>query len=312
MLLTVTSNPTIDRTLYVPKLVVGTVHRTTAVHLAAGGKGLNVSRVARVLGCQALATGPLAGRAGQIVADLALQEGLLADWYWLSAGETRTCLVINHDTGDATVINEQGPAVSPEGWAGFAAHIKRLARQAKAVAFSGSLPLGVDPAALGKSAREAVTAGCTVYVDTSGPALAALLIEPQGACIKVNQAELATEMGLNVEERNSERLVEAGQQVLGRGAAQVVITLGSRGALAVTPMGVWQAIAPVIEVVSTVGSGDSMLAGLAVARLRGKPFDQALAFGVACGSANALSDLPGRFEIGQVERLLGQTQIVRL
>lgn len=304
MLLTVTSNPTIDRTLHVSEMTVGAVHRADDVHLAAGGKGLNISRVARTLGHEVLATGPLAGRAGQIVADLALAEGLAADWYWLSQGETRTCLLINHNSGDATVINEQGPTVSDEDWAGFAAHVAALAQRAAAVTFAGSVPIGVNPYALGELACSLVSANRAVYVDTSGAALAALLVQPQGLCIKVNQAELATALRLDLTKQPTDRLVEAGQMLLNQGAALVVVTLGRDGAIAIAPSGVWQAKPPSIDVISTVGSGDSLLAGLAIARLEEKAVAESLAFGVACGSANALSDLPGRFERSQVETLL--------
>ena len=147
MLLTITPNPPLDRTLHVPRMTVGTVHRASQVHLAAGGKGLNVSRVARLLDCPALATGPLGGRAGQLFAELADDEDFLADWYWLKTGETRTCLLINHEASDATVINEPGPTVSPEDWGGLASHVGRLARPVQAVAFSGSLPPGVAASA---------------------------------------------------------------------------------------------------------------------------------------------------------------------
>jgi 1-phosphofructokinase family hexose kinase len=311
MLLTVTSNPTIDRTLYVPHLTVGAVHRTTGVYLAAGGKGLNVTRAARVLGCDVRATGPLAGRAGQIVADLALAEGLAADWYWLSEGETRTCSLINHDQGDTTVINEQGPVISTADWNAFAGHVQQLAQKANAVAFSGSLPLGVDPAALAALAGGVAADGLTVYVDTSGPPLTAVLAHPQGICIKVNQWELAAGMGLEIKDDSGMWVVEVGRRLVQKGATLVVVTLGSRGALAVAPDQIWQARIPPIQIVSTVGSGDSMLAGLATACLRGEGLDAALALGVACGAANALSDLPGRFELNQVETLLKRIELIK-
>jgi 1-phosphofructokinase family hexose kinase len=312
MLLTVTPNPTIDRTLYLPQMTIGQVHRATKVHLAAGGKGLNVSRAAHTLGCEVLTTGPLAGRAGQIVAELAKVEDLSADWHWLQTRETRTCLLINHETGDATVINEPGPTLSAKEWSGFAAHIKQLAQKVQAVTFAGSVPPGVAPAALGALARSLISVERAVYVDTSGTALAAVLTQPDGLRIKVNQFELAT--GLNIELGSDpiERLVEAGQLLLARGAVLVVITLGSEGALAIAPEGAWQASSAPIAVSSTVGSGDSMLAGLAVARLKGQLIDTALAFGVACGSANALSDLPGHFKPRQVKILLAKTKIKRV
>lgn len=309
MLLTVTSNPTIDRTLHVSHLSVGEVHRASAVHLAAGGKGLNVTRAARTLGCPVLATGPLAGHAGRLMADLAVAEGIPAEWYWLPSGETRTCLLINHDAHDTTVINEPGEPVTAGVWAGFADHVQTLAAQAQAVAFSGSLPPGVKPTALCELARVVVAPERAVYLDSSGTALEAALAQPTGLVIKINRAELAAGLGVSDYDFSLEKVLAAGQILLERGAALVVITAGGEGALAITPEGCWQAQAPQINVVSTVGSGDSMLAGLAIARLRGKEVAEALAYGVACGTANALTTLPGRFEQGMVETFLIQIKV---
>jgi fructose-1-phosphate kinase PfkB-like protein len=107
-------------------------------------------------------------------------------------------------------------------------------------------------------------------------------------------------------------LVKAGRQLLRAGAALVVVTLGSQGALAVAAAQAWHAGIPPIQTISTVGSGDSFLAGLAVAQLRGEQAPAALAFGVACGSANAMSSLPARFELSQVEILLQQVELTEL
>ncbi len=312
MLLAVAPNPTLDRILYVPRMVVGDVHRATKVHLTAGSKGVNIGRVTRMLGDEVLVTGPLAGQTGQIFANLALAEGLPTDWYWLNAGETRTCLLINHDTGDATVINEPGPTVSLADWAGLVTHVKRLAQKARAVALAGSSPPGLEPQSLGRLARVLVASERAIYVDTSGAALTAILAQPEGLCIKVNQLELVAGLGLALGNQAIDRLVEAGQMLLDRRAALVVVTLGSQGALAITPTGAWQASTPPVELVSTVGSGDSLLAGLIVARLAGQSLEAALAFGVACGSANAMTDLPGRFERNQVEMLLKRVSVTRL
>jgi 1-phosphofructokinase family hexose kinase len=260
-----------------------------------------------------MATGPLAGHAGRIVADLAVAEGLRTDWHWLAQGETRTCTLINHDGGDTTVINEQGPTLSAGDWAGFAAHVQQIAQNAKAVAFAGSVPLGVAPAALGELARSLAASQRTVYVDTSVAALAAVLAQPQGVCLKVNRGELAGGLGLDSDGISLTKLIQEAQRLITQGAALVVVSLGGEGALMVTAEGqVWQAMAPSLKVVSTVGSGDSMLAGLVVARLRGSSWPEALAFSVACGSANVLSTLPGRFERGQVEGLLGQVGVTQL
>ncbi len=312
MLLTVAPNPSIDRTLYIPRLATGAVHRATAVRTTVGGKGLNVARAARILGGEVLATGPLAGHTGRLLADLAAAEGMNADWYWLKSGEIRICLLINHETGDATVINEPGEPPSGVDWAGFAAHVERLAGRARAVVLAGSLPPGINPAALSELARAVAAGKREIYLDTSGAALATALAQPTGLVIKINRAELTAGLNLSGQDFSIEKVVQAGQTLLARGAAQVVVTLGGEGALAITPGECWQANAPPVDVISTVGSGDSMLAGLAVARLEGRSIEAALAFGVACGAANAATHLPGQFERGMVEALLKLVEVNRL
>lgn len=312
MLLAVGPNPTIDRTLHVAELRMGAVHRATKVELAAGGKGPNVTRVGHILGYPTLATGPLGGHTGRLHAELMTRDGLPADWYWLDGVETRSTSLLNHPSGDATVINEPGPTITPADWDGLARHVTHLAREARAVAFCGSVLPGVPDEALGELARSLVTEQRAVYVDSSGAALAAVLARPDGLCIKVNRAELAAGLGLEPDLLSNQRLLEAGQMLLARGAAWVVVTLGSAGAVAITPDGGWLAAAPEVQVVSTVGSGDSLLAGLAIARLTGREPQAALAFGVACGAANATTSLPGRFERQTVEILLDQVRLTRL
>lgn len=306
MLLVVTPNPAIDRTLHVPQLRGGELARAASVHLAAGGKGMNLCRVARMLGVDVTATGPLAGYTGQIVRDLARAEGIAADWFWLESGQTRTCLLVNHDDRDSTIINEIGPVVSAGEWRGLAAHLHRLAERAQAVAFAGSVPPGVSPAELAALARRLAAAGHPVYLDTSGDTLAAALARPDGLSIKINRDELAE--GLGVELDNRRQVVEAGQMLVSRGAALVVVTLGGRGALAVAAEGCWYAAAPQVKVVSTVGSGDALLAGLLAARLEGQSLAGALAWGVACGAANAATPLAGRFEPTAARTLLRQVR----
>jgi 1-phosphofructokinase family hexose kinase len=309
MLLTITPNPTIDRTLHVPQLSAGLVHRATLVQSGAGGKGLNAARAARTLGCEVLATGPLSGHMGRLMADLAITEGLPAAWHWLESGETRTCMLITHDSGDATVINEPGEAISDEAWAGFAVHVERLAGQARAVAFCGSLIPGVEPAALSALARSLVTSERTVYLDTSAVALTAALAQPTGLCLKVNRVELAGGMLRAVDSFSTEQVIEVGQELLARGAALVVVTLGGEGALAMAHEACWQVSAPRVEVVNSAGSGDSFLAGLAVARLQGQNLETALRVAVACGAANATTPMPGRFEREMFEALLKEVKV---
>jgi fructose-1-phosphate kinase PfkB-like protein len=100
--------------------------------------------------------------------------------------------------------------------------------------------------------------------------------------------------------------------LLSRGAVKVVVSLGSEGAVVIAPEGCWRANSPSVNVVSTVGSGDSMLAGFVVALLNGELVENALKQGVACGAANAMSHLPGRFEYEAVEKLLAQVEVTKV
>lgn len=303
MLLAITPNPTIDRILHVPQLQIGQVHRATETFMSAGGKGLNVARTAQTLGLEVLCTGPLAGHTGRSLAELAAAEGLQTDWYWLPAGETRNCLLINHDRGDTSVINEPGWPMGASDWEGFERHLSKLAEPASAVSFSGSLPLGIPGESFAQIARSTVSSSRPVYVDTSGAALDAVLKNPSGLCIKINQGELAHSQG-QPKGMSSREIFDTAHELLEKNAKLVVVTLGAEGAAAFSRSEAWVAKAPSIETVSTVGSGDALLAGLIVGLISGKGMKDALALAVACGTANTQTSLPGRIDREAVHLLM--------
>ena len=311
-LLTVTCNPSLDRILHIPHLTISTIHRTATVESLPSGKGLNVSRAALPLGVPVTSTGILGGRIGQLLADLAEIHGLNGNWYWLEQAETRICTLVNHDGVDSTVLNEDGPQISTADWDGFCTHVQTLAQSAGLVVFSGSVPPGLHADALPSLARSLAAGGLPVIVDTSNAPLTAALENPDGLCIKINQFELALGLALQFETGAVDAIATAAGVLLERGAAQVIITLGADGALLISPEGCWRAAAPPVEMVSSVGSGDSLTAGLATAWLRGDTLPDALAMGVACGSANALTALPGKIDPRQVEVLRRQVQVQAL
>ena len=310
MILVVAANPSIDRSRPVPVLRVGQVHRPTRVFLGAGGKGLNVARAARVLGLGARVTGCLAGHTGALVADLAREEGLDARWHLLPLGETRTCVLLNHDQGDSTVLNEPGPHLDPADWLAFHRLVEELAGGVRAVVLAGSVPPSVDPEAYAALCRALVRRVGRVYVDTPGPPLAALVRNPVGLAIKVNRAELAEALGQPLEEPG--RLVAALRALLGAGAAMVGVTLGAQGAVVATADGAWRGTSLAGPLVSSVGSGDSFLAGLVAAEVAGLPLTEGLRLACACGAANAETPLPGRFEADRVAALRAGATVERL
>src|SRR5262249_14465472 len=286
MLLCFTPNPAIDRVLLAPGFRHAESVRVAETREAAGGKGLNVARVARALGLRARVCGPLAGANGRRIAALAQAEGFDARWSWLPGGESRICmLVIDQDAPDTLVINERGPHMSADDWQSLARLIAMEAAQASALAISGSLPPGVAAGQLTALLRE-LSSHRQIYLDTSGAALAEALDLPL-ALLKINAEELGEALGEPIDSPAAAHA--AARRVQARGPAAVIVTLGRAGAVAVGEQGAWMARAPEVAAISAVGSGDAMLAGVAAALPERRGLAEGLRLGVACGAANTLT-----------------------
>ncbi|MEO7912129.1 MAG: hexose kinase [Roseiflexaceae bacterium] len=309
MLLCFTPNPAIDRVLLAPGFRHAESVRVAGVRESAGGKGLNVARVARTLGLPARVCGPLAGTNGRRIAALAADEGFDARWHWLASGESRICmLVIDQDAPDTLVINERGPATSVADWDALARLVTAEAANVSAVAISGSLPPGVDASQLTALLRE-LAGHSTIYLDTSGAALADALGLPL-ALLKVNAGELGEALGTPITTLGEAHA--AAVHVQARGPAAVIVTLGSAGAVAVDTTSAWLACSPTITAISAVGSGDAMLAGVAAALAERRGLAEALRLGVACGAANTLTLGAGILRPDHLTRLCASTTLVEL
>jgi 1-phosphofructokinase family hexose kinase len=309
MILCLTLNPAIDRTLVVSRLRPGEVHRTARVVVAAGGKGLNVARAIRVLGGEPLCMGFLGGHSGRLLAELAGREGLRGAWTWIE-GETRTCaIVLDEASHEATVFNEQGPAVPAGDWPRLMAAVLRESEEKDIVCASGSLPPGSPPELFAELLTPLARAGKQVWVDTGGSALKAA-IGVGGINVKVNGDEAGAV--LNGEPATTVNLaVAAARELNRRGAGNVVITLGSLGAVMASGSESFHAQPPTIEVTSAVGSGDSFLGGLMNGLAGGATMVEALKAGTAAGAANALAVGGGRFAVEDFNRILAATTCSR-
>ena len=309
MLLCFTPNPAIDRVLLAPGFRHAESVRVAEARESAGGKGLNVARVARALGLPAIVCGPLAGANGRRIAALAVAEGFDARWFWLADGESRICmLVIDQGAPDTLVINERGPTTSAADWDALARLVTTEAAQASAVAVSGSLPPGVAAGKLAALLRE-LSGHSTVYLDTSGAALTDALDLPL-ALLKVNAEELGAALGTQIATPAQARA--AAVHVQARGPAAVIVSLGQAGAVAVDTSGAWLARPPEIAAISAVGSGDAMLAGVAAALAEQSGLAEALRLGVACGAANTLTVGAGIVRTDDVTRLRATTTLVEV
>ncbi len=305
MILCLTPNPAIDRTIFLPGLVVGNVQRAEKVIVAAGGKGLNVARAIRTLGGKPLCMGFTGGHTGRLLADLAQNEGLNACWTWTEA-ETRTCTIYVTPRGDATVINEPGLPVSTLDWERLREDLCSSVSSNDLVCISGSLPPQFSVDNWRKLLCVLVDTSRHVWVDTSGIALDTVLNHP-GVCIKVNGNEIGASLGFEVNDVSS---AKRALYMLGeRGITAAVITLGAAGALLAAAEGKWHAQGPRVRVVSTVGSGDSFLGGLVNALEDGSNWPQALCNAVAAGTANALSAGSGQFTLQEFNSIKEQIQI---
>ena len=305
MIICITPNPAVDRTLILPYLIPGEVHRAERVIIAAGGKGLNVARSIRTLGSDPLCMGFVGGHAGHLLSELAEAEGLKSSWTRVSA-ETRSCVILIASNDDATVINEPGAPVTPSDWQQFQMDVSQYISKASMVCLSGSLPPNSSPNDFRRLMEILVQSGKPVWVDTSGAALDAALVQP-GVCIKVNYEEISKSLGFEVIEEAS--VARALTILVQRGITACVITLGAEGAFLGTKEERWHAQGPPVRVVSTVGSGDSFLGGLVSALDRGSDWDEALGDAVAAGTANTLSAGGGRFSTQEFQDIRKQIQI---
>jgi 1-phosphofructokinase family hexose kinase len=303
MILCLSPNPAIDRTLVVESLVPGRVHRASEVQVWPDGKGVNVARAARLLGTPSVCAGFLGGETGKRMAQMVEAEGIAAHWTWIE-GETRTNIIVVDHKGEATVINERGPQVTADDWARLHDDVVNRARGAAVVCVSGSLPPGTEIDAYIGLLQSLYLLGRSVWVDVSGEPLAGALAV-SGINIKINNDEAATIF--NREITTPEAALVAAQQLLDYGAPMVALTLGKQGAALATKGGTYWARPPKVNTRSSVGSGDTFLAGLVTSLEESLEPKEALRRAVAAGAANAIMLGSGRFDPAAFEQILALT-----
>ncbi|MCC3653420.1 1-phosphofructokinase [Streptomyces sp. S07_1.15] len=284
MILTITPNPSLDRTYEVPTLVRGAVLRATADRMDPGGKGVNVSRAIAAAGGRTVAVMPLGGPAGAVVADLLRNEGIPVAGVPV-LGPTRSNISVVESDSTLTKINAAGPELSAVEAEALLEKVREYAAGASWIACCGSLPRGLPLSWYAELVDRAHRAGTRIALDTSGPALtAALGARPD--VVKPNAAELAEAVGrplLSVGDA-----VEAARELRDRGARAVLASLGADGQLLVDGSGARYGSARVTTVRSNVGAGDASLAGFLGAGGEGPA---ALAAALAHGAAAV--GLPG-------------------
>jgi 1-phosphofructokinase family hexose kinase len=312
MIVTVTLNAAVDRTLTVPNFQRGQRHRASAGVTLAGGKGINVARALKALGVPVVATGLVGGATGSRIVEELTQEAILNDFVHIE-GESRTSTAVVDPTGGTyTEINEWGPAVKPEELEMLLEKLRYLTQDAEFVVFAGSLPRDVDPAFYAEAARELTRRHVPTVLDTEGEPLR-LAVEAEPFLVSPNQAEAEALVGQEFHDDEDFRLALDG--IADMGARNVLITT-EQGALALLredrETRRLRADAPRVDPVSTVGSGDALLAAFLAARHAGRSNEESLRAAVAAGAASTLEVGAGRFDPRQAGRLQAGVAVAEL
>jgi len=299
MIVTVTPNPSIDRTVSLgATLTRGAVHRVTSATSEPGGKGVNVARALALAGLDALAVLPTSDDDPMVAA---LRAAGVTFRSVPVGGVVRTNLAITEADGTTTKLNEPGAPLDADALDALTRAVLAHAETASWIVLSGSLPPGVPDDWYADVVSRLASAPCQVAVDTSErplDALAAAFGTAAPDLIKPNAEELAGLVGASPGDLESAAaqgdpapVILAANQLIERGAKTILVTLGAAGAVLVDPTGSWMAAPPPITPRSTVGAGDSSLAGYVRAAVGGAEPPRRLQMAVAYGSAAAA--LPG-------------------
>lgn len=300
MILTITMNPAIDCRYSVKHFDRDTVNRCQDYGKTAGGKGINVARVLKHAGEEALATGFIGGPNGHYFKELLGQDQVEGDFVSIQ-GNTRLCLAILDEAGGQTELLESGPEIQAQEIADFDKKYDDYLEHVGLVCISGSLASGLPVDYYQSLCQRAKAKGIPLILDTSGEALKEGL-KGSPYMIKPNKDELAMFFGKRFE--TSQEMIIACQQLIADYDIQLVgLSLGAEGALIISKDRVYKGLAPCVEVVNPVGSGDSMVAGFARGLVHGDQIEDILRWGIAFGTANAMEVETGRIDWNRAKML---------
>jgi 1-phosphofructokinase family hexose kinase len=312
VIVTVTLNAAVDRTLTVPNFQFGHRHRASNSLTGAGGKGINVARALKRLETPVVATGLAGGRTGdRIVEDLGL-EGILSDFVRISDESRTSIAVVDPTAGALTEVYEWGPAVRPDELHMLTDKLHYLSRVASFIVFSGSLPRDVEDDFYAEAVRDLSRRGVQCVIDSEGEPLRHA-VDAEPFLVSPNQREAESLVGQ--EFSDDDDFLMALDAIADLGARNVLITQQT------SCFGLFRedrtlrrfrASIERLDPVASVGAGDVLLAGFLAARFNAQPFDQALRQGVGCAAASVVELGPGRFDPREAARLAAIVELEEL
>ena len=311
MIVTVTLNAALDRTVTVPNFQVGNRSRATSSLRQPGGKGVNVARALKRMNQPVIATGLAGGRVGTYIIEELTSEGILNDFVRIKAESRTSTAVIDSTNGQQSEINELGPEVQPAELEVLIDKVRYLSRGADVFVLAGSLPPGVPSDFYAALLRELRGAGLVSALDAHGPELrAGLAGEPD--VVSPNEREAEEIVG---HEFHDEDDLASGVRALAEMGPRAALIHRSDGCVAAFESNgrkggrVLRGRLSLPEVVSTVGSGDAFLAGFVCGVYRKRDPEDTLALAIACGAANTQRLGAGNLDPADVEAYMRQVEI---
>jgi len=312
MIITVTLNAAMDKTLAVPNFQLGRRHRAIEQTSMAGGKGVNVARALKALGQPVIATGVAGGPTGTRIIEQLTEEAILNDFVRIRAESRTSTAVVDDTTGEQTEINEHGPLVAEAELELFRDKLLYLAKGADVCVFAGSLPRGVPDSLYADLVTELKGMDVTTVLDAEGEPMR---LATRSAPTMVSPNELEAEELVGHEFADDDDRLRGLQGIVDLGPREAAMTLPSGCLGLVGDEGdrhLYRVTLEPRETRSTVGSGDAFLAGYVAARYTGSPPEECLRFGVACGAESTQHFGAGVVNPREVERLMSEVEVEEL
>lgn len=309
MITVLSLSPAVDKVYIVENFSAGGLYRVKNGLKSPGGKGINVARVARMLGTRVNVLGFKAGATGQWLEESLIKTG--ANTHFIEVGgESRTNNnIIDRVNNTETEILEEGPTISPDDWERFYVEFRKSIRESQLLVCSGGLPKGLDSGTYAELIKEAKTSNIKTLLDASGEVLKAG-IESQPYIIKPNLRELSAYF--NAKFNSDSDIAVACRKIIEKGVKAVVTSLGGEGAILVTENQVLKAYPCKAEVINTIGSGDSMVAGISTGIDSGMGLEDSFILGCACAASNTEFVEIGMIDKASVEKFKNEIEIRKL
>jgi len=309
MILTVTPNPMLDKTLWVPAFAPGNTHRALRLEILAGGKGINVTRALRMLKENVVATGFVGGRTGEAIIEALKQEGLQRDFVTIDSTTREGFTIVDSKTGQHTAVFEPGHQLTEQDAEALFEKVAELLPYCQALALCGSMPCAGFDDFFARLIETARRHHVPVMLDTyDEPLRLGLAASPN--FLKPNRDEALQTFGIDAREPGGKRVLL--EKFAESGATHIFLTDGEHASAIYAKGNFLQAQPPKIRVVNTLGSGDAMVAAFLYGYLHALSTPMLIAFTLAAGAVNAREFLPGFADLDKITTMAAQIELEQL